>query len=116
MLTLTTTAVEKVKEFLVQHGRPQAGLRVRVVGGGCSGYQYQLALDDEASTDDAVYDASGVRVFVDAKSSLYLNGTVIDYIEDIMAPVSGSTTPRPRALAVAESLSRFSLHLVHLAP
>lgn len=95
MVTLTTTAVEKVKEFLVQHGRPQAGLRVRVVGGGCSGYQYQLALDDEASTDDAVYDASGVKVFVDAKSSLYLNGTVIDYIEDIMG--SGFRFNNPQA-------------------
>jgi iron-sulfur cluster assembly accessory protein len=95
MVTLTPMAAEKVKEFLTQHGRPQAGLRVRVVGGGCSGFQYQLALDDEASADDAVFDQSGVKVFVDAKSSLYLNGTTIDYVEDIMG--SGFRFSNPQA-------------------
>lgn len=96
MVTLTPTAVEKVKEFLVQHGRPEAGLRVRVVGGGCSGFQYQLALDEEASADDAVYAESGVKVFVDAKSGLYLNGTVIDYVEDIMGSGFRFNNPQSR--------------------
>ncbi len=84
MLRLTPTAASKVKEFLVQHGKPEAGLRVRVVGGGCSGFQYQLALDDEATAEDKVYEQEGVKLFVDPRSLLYLEGTEIDYVEDLM--------------------------------
>lgn len=84
MLTLTETAATKVNEFLNQHGRPDAGLRVRVVGGGCSGFQYQLALDDDAADGDEVFEQNGVKLFVDSKSFMYLNGTQIDYVEDIM--------------------------------
>jgi len=84
MLTLSTTAAGKVREFLVENGKPDAGLRVRVVGGGCSGFSYQLALDEEAGTEDKVYEQNGVKLFVDAKSLLYLDGTEIDYVDDIM--------------------------------
>lgn len=84
MVTLTSAASSKVKAFLDQHGKPEAGLRVRVVGGGCSGFQYQLALDDSARTDDQVYEQDGIKLFVDNRSLLYLKGTEIDYIEDIM--------------------------------
>ena len=84
MLTLTDTAATKVTEFLAQHGRPEAGLRVRVVGGGCSGFQYQLALDDTATDGDEVFEQHGVKLFVDPRSFMYLNGTEIDYVEDIM--------------------------------
>ncbi len=84
MLTITSTATTKVQEFLQQNGRPEAGLRVRVVGGGCSGFQYQLALDDTASEDDEVFEKDGVKLFIDPRSYLYLDGTEIDYVEDIM--------------------------------
>jgi iron-sulfur cluster assembly accessory protein len=84
MLTLTETASSKVKEFLAEQGKPEAGLRVRVVGGGCSGFQYQLALDDASSPDDEVFEQDGIKLFVDSKSILYLNGTEIDYVEGIM--------------------------------
>lgn len=84
MLTLTPTAATKVQEFLAQHGRPEAGLRVRVVGGGCSGFQYQLALDDDKADGDQVIEQNGVKLFVDERSNLYLDGTEIDYVEDIM--------------------------------
>ena len=83
MLTLSTTAAGKVKEFLVDNGKPDAALRVRVVGGGCSGFSYQLALDEEAGTEDKVYEQNGVKLFVAAKSLVYLEGTEIDYVEDI---------------------------------
>ncbi len=84
MLKITSLAATKVQEFLVQNGRPEAGLRVRVVGGGCSGFQYQLALDDAATAGDEVFEQNGIRLFVDPRSYLYLDGTEIDYVEDIM--------------------------------
>ncbi len=84
MLNITSLAATKVQEFLQQNGRPEAGLRVRVVGGGCSGFQYQLALDDSPSEGDEVFEKEGVKLFVDPRSFLYLDGTEIDYVEDIM--------------------------------
>lgn len=84
MVTLTETASSKVKEFLVEHGKPTAGLRVRVVGGGCSGFQYQLALDESSQPEDQVFEQDGIKLFVDSKSLTYLEGTEIDYVEGIM--------------------------------
>ncbi len=84
MITITSLAATKVQEFLSQNGRPEAALRVRVVGGGCSGFQYQLALDDTASEGDEVFEQDGVKLFIDQRSHLYLDGTEIDYVEDIM--------------------------------
>ena len=84
MITITSLAAVKVQEFLSQNGRPEAALRVRVVGGGCSGFQYQLALDDAASEGDEVFEHDGVKFLVDQRSHLYLDGTEIDYVEDIM--------------------------------
>jgi iron-sulfur cluster assembly accessory protein len=95
MLTITSLAANKVQEFLEQNGRPQAGLRVRVVGGGCSGFQYQLALDDQAGEGDQVFEQNGIRLFVDPRSHLYLDGTEIDYVEDIMG--SGFKFNNPNA-------------------
>ncbi|HXV62929.1 MAG TPA: iron-sulfur cluster insertion protein ErpA [Vicinamibacteria bacterium] len=95
MVTLTELAATKVHEFLEQNGRPEAGLRVRVVGGGCSGFQYQLALDEAASEGDEVFEQNGVRLFVDPRSYLYLDGTQIDYVEDIMG--SGFRFSNPNA-------------------
>ena len=84
MITITPLAATKVQEFLQQNGHPEAGLRVRVQGGGCSGFQYQLALDEEASENDEVFEHDGVKLFVDSRSHIYLDGTEIDYVEDIM--------------------------------
>ena len=84
MLNLTDVAAAKVAEFLNQHKRPDALLRVRVVGGGCSGFQYQLALDDESRNGDQVFEQNGVKLLVDERSLPYLQGTEIDYVEDLM--------------------------------
>jgi iron-sulfur cluster assembly accessory protein len=84
MLKITSLAATKVQEFLDQNGRPEAGLRVRVVGGGCSGFQYQLALDDAASEGDQIFEQNGIKLFVDPRSLLYLDGTEIDYVDDLM--------------------------------
>lgn len=84
MLQLTDVAATKVAEFLTKHKRPEALLRVRVVGGGCSGFQYQLALDDESRDGDQVIEQNGVKILVDERSLPYLDGTEIDYVEDLM--------------------------------
>ena len=84
MLSLTDIAAIKVAEFLVKHDRPNSLLRVRVVGGGCSGFQYQLALDDESRDGDQVIEKNGVKMLIDERSLPYLEGTEIDYVEDLM--------------------------------
>jgi iron-sulfur cluster assembly protein len=97
MVTLTAAASSKVKEFLAQHNKPEAGLRVRVVGGGCSGFQYQLALDESPGNEDQIYEQDGIKLFVDNRSLAHLDGTEIDYIEDIMG--AGFRFNNPNATA-----------------
>jgi iron-sulfur cluster assembly protein len=81
MITLTPGAIAKVKSILSDRNEA-AGLRIAVVGGGCSGIQYQLTLDKEARSDDKIIDMEGLQVFVDTRSLLYLNGTSVDYVDD----------------------------------
>lgn len=82
MLTLTATAIDKVKEIMGERGEA-GGLRIAVIGGGCSGFQYQMSLDAEANTDDKVIEQDGLRVFIDARSLLYLDGTKVDYVDGL---------------------------------
>ncbi len=82
-LELTSKAVSKVKEILAQQSPQPQGLRVAVVGGGCSGFSYQMNFENETNGIDKVYEFDGLRVFVDQASLMYLNGTRIDYIESL---------------------------------
>jgi len=82
MLTLTTAAVDKVKAILSERGE-EGGLRISVAGGGCSGFQYQMSLDKVANADDQVIEQDGLKVYVDPKSLLYLNGTRVDYVDGL---------------------------------
>src|SRR5205807_6240420 len=83
-LTLTSRAVEKVKELRAREGLPQTrALRVSVVGGGCSGFSYQLDFDDTPREDDLVLEYDGIRVVVDPTSAEYLAGTEIDYVSTL---------------------------------
>jgi iron-sulfur cluster assembly accessory protein len=81
MLTLTPGAISKVKSILAERN-DDAGLRITVVGGGCSGFQYQMTLDKEAKSGDKIMDMEGLKVFVDTRSLLYLNGAKVDYVDD----------------------------------
>ena len=84
MLSLTPTAVTKVKEILSQQTPEPAGLRVAVVGGGCSGFSYHMAFENQVNTDsDNVYEFEGLKVLVDQMSEMYLEGVSIDYIETL---------------------------------
>jgi len=83
VLWLTDVAVEKVKEVLAREGLTQGGLRVSVVGGGCSGFQYNLSLDPGARDDDTIIEQGGVKLFVDPISQQYVHGTVLDYVNGL---------------------------------
>jgi iron-sulfur cluster assembly accessory protein len=83
-VVLTPKAVEMVKELRTREGLPEAhALRVSVVGGGCSGFSYQLGFDEGAQEGDQVLQYDGVRVLVDATSAQYLAGTEIDFVSSL---------------------------------
>lgn len=96
-LEVTEAAAEEVKKFMAgEEGLPEtAGLRVRVVPGGCSGFQYSLNIEEESRQGDYILDEHGVRLFVDMFSAQYLNGVKIDYVTGMMG--SGFTFNNPNA-------------------
>jgi len=82
---LTPNAVAKVKEIMAQQDPAPAGLRIGVVGGGCSGFSYSMNFENAAGMMDKVYNFDDLKVFVDATSLMYLNGCVVDYVETLEA-------------------------------
>lgn len=82
-VNLTSTAIDKVKEIMAQQNPVPAGLRVGVVGGGCSGFQYSMSFENGAGMMDKTFDYSGLKLFVDATSLMYLKGVTIDYVETL---------------------------------
>ncbi len=96
MLNMTVTAAEKVQDFIQEHGVDgEVGLRVAVLPGGCSGFQYGLNIEDAPESDDEVLDIQGVRIFVDPFSAQYLDGVEIDYVTSFMG--QGFTFRNPNA-------------------
>ena len=84
MVQLTPVAINKVKEILSQQSPAPSGLRVAVVGGGCSGFSYRMAFENQANeASDNVYEFDGLKVMVDQMSEMYLDGVSIDYIETL---------------------------------
>src|SRR4030088_944498 len=96
-LHVTDAAVVEIRKFMAgEEGLPEtAGLRVRVVPGGCSGFQYSLNIEEESRQGDFVLDDKGVRLFVDMFSAQYLNGVEIDYVQNVMG--SGFTFKNPNS-------------------
>lgn len=84
VITLTDSAVKEVKRLLDLQGITEGGLRLGVKGGGCSGLSYTLNFDEKIGPHDQVYDIEGIKVIVDAKSAIYLQGTQLDYYKDLM--------------------------------
>ena len=82
-IMLTSNAVAKVKEIMAQQTPVPAGLRVGVVGGGCSGFSYSMSFENGAGMMDKTFDFDGLKVFVDATSLMYLKGAVVDYVETL---------------------------------
>lgn len=80
LVKLTQTAGRKVSGLLQKQGRPGGVLRVAVVGGGCSGLQYKMDLQDAPANRDILVETAGVKVVVDPKSALYVTGSELDYV------------------------------------
>lgn len=80
LVKLTPNAAQKVSSLLTKQGRPNGVLRVAVIGGGCSGLQYKMDLQDNPANRDILVESGGVRVVVDPKSALYVTGSELDYI------------------------------------
>jgi iron-sulfur cluster assembly accessory protein len=83
MVHLTEKAVEKVKEILSTQEPQPSGLRIAVVGGGCSGFSYSMAFENTPNMLDKTYSYDGLKVFVDQASMLYLEGAEVDYVETL---------------------------------
>jgi iron-sulfur cluster assembly accessory protein len=95
-ITVTPTAVDEVRRYMEEQGAAtEAGLRVGVLPGGCSGFQYGLNIEDEPGEDDIVLEVNGLRLFVDPFSLQYLMGTEIDYVSTFQG--SGFTFNNPNA-------------------
>jgi iron-sulfur cluster assembly accessory protein len=85
MVTLTETAAKKVADLRMEEGKPEWGLRIRVVGGGCSGMSYELGWEEEAAAGDNIIEAAdGIKVYVDQHSAAYLQGSEIDFVDNNM--------------------------------
>jgi len=83
MIQITDKAVSKVKEILDQQDPKPQGLRISVVGGGCSGFQYSMAFENNQQMLDKTYQFDGLKIFVDQASLLYLDGAEVDYVETV---------------------------------
>lgn len=103
-ISLTDNAVMKILSLVAE--APEKGLRVKVVGGGCSGLQYRMDLD-APKAGDKVFERDGARVVVDRKSFLYLNGTELDYADGLMA--TGFTLHNPNVKKTCGCGASFSV-------
>lgn len=84
VITLSESAVKEIKRLLNVQGITEGGLRLGVKGGGCSGLSYTINFDDKIGQYDTVHEIEGIKVIVDAKSAIYLQGTQLDFHKDLM--------------------------------
>ena len=106
-LSLTDNAIAKVKEIMAQQDPIPAGLRVGVVGGGCSGFSYNMTFENQQGMMDKVFHFDGLKVFVDATSAMYLDGCVVDYVETLEA--AGFKFENPNVKSTCGCGSSFSV-------
>ena len=81
LIKVSASAAKKVSSLLTRQGRPQGVLRVAVIGGGCSGLQYKMDLQDAPANRDILVESCGIKVVVDPKSALYVTGSELDYLD-----------------------------------
>ena len=106
MLSLTEKAAEKVREIRDAEGLEGQGLRVRIIGGGCSGFSYDLYFEDETTEMDQTVESRGIPIYVDMMSAQYVDGTEIDYVEGLHG--AGFKFLNPQAKSTCGCGSSFS--------
>jgi iron-sulfur cluster assembly accessory protein len=106
VITVTESAAGKIRELLAEEGKNESGLRVFVQGGGCSGFQYGLMIEESGGVGDQVYESNGVRLFVDPVSISYLRGAEVDFVDTITG--GGFTIKNPNATSTCGCGSSFT--------
>ncbi len=97
LFSVTDLAASHMREQIQKQGKPNAGLRVRIVAGGCSGLQYKLEFTENQRKDDNVIESNGVKVFIDPKSAVFLAASQLDYSEELVG--GGFRVVNPQAKA-----------------
>src|SRR5213594_1582379 len=105
LIKLTPSAAHKVNSLLTKQGRPSGVLRVAVLGGGCSGLQYKMDLQDGPANRDILVETAGVRVVVDPKSALYVTGSELDYLETLEGGIKVKNPNAATSCSCGESFS-----------
>jgi iron-sulfur cluster insertion protein len=106
IITVTEAAAGKIRELLSEEGKTESGLRVFVQGGGCSGFQYGLMIEESGGVGDQQFESNGVRLFVDPVSISYLKGAEVDFVDTITG--GGFTIKNPNAVSTCGCGSSFS--------
>lgn len=106
MITLTPNAVTAVERFIKGTSDPVAGLRIAIAGGGCSGFQYGMSLEQEKNEDDIVVECGAVKLLVDPLSAPLLEGVTVDYVENLTG--SGFKFENPNATSTCACGSSFN--------
>jgi len=106
MIQVTEKAAEQIRKIMDKEGLRDHGLRVAVIGGGCSGMSYKLQFEKETTADDKVYEQGGVRIIIDKKSSIVLNGTTLDFSDGLNG--TGFTFSNPNAKSTCGCGTSFS--------
>jgi iron-sulfur cluster assembly accessory protein len=105
VLSLSDAAAAKLRELTKEETSPDIGLRVYVYSGGCSGYRYGMMLEDQPTPDDNVFEAKGMKVYIDGNSIPLIKGSEIDYVDTLMG--AGFTVNNPNAVAACGCGSSF---------
>jgi iron-sulfur cluster insertion protein len=107
MINVSPTAASKINELLAEEGKTGSGLRVFVQGGGCSGFQYGLMIEESGGVADQVIESNGVRLFVDPVSVSYLKGAEVDFVDTVTG--GGFTIKNPNATSTCGCGQSFSV-------
>ena len=106
LIKVTASAAQKVSSLLRKQGRPEGVLRVAVVGGGCSGLQYKMDLQDKPANRDILVESGGIKVVVDPKSALYVTGSELDFVDALQE--GGFKVKNPNAASSCSCGESFS--------
>jgi iron-sulfur cluster assembly accessory protein len=97
MINVSPTAASKINELLAEEGKTGSGLRVFVQGGGCSGFQYGLMIEENGGDADQIFESNGVRLYIDPVSISYLKGAEVDFVDTVTG--GGFTIRNPNAVS-----------------